>query len=478
MSKSLLLTTTVPYVNAAPHIGFALELVQADVVARLARQRGTTVHFQTGTDENAFKNVSAARARDVPVQQLVDENAARFHSLAELLDISIDGFVRTTSAAHREAVASFLSRLDPGDLYRRRYEGLYCRGCEDFFLERDLDGGRCPDHGESLTTVAEENVFFRLSRYQSALRDLITSGRIRIVPESRALEVLRFIDRGLVDISISRDAARSEHWGIPFPGDPSQVVYVWIDALINYLSAVGYPGRDASRHWTEATKVHLIGKNVWKFHGVYWPALLLSAGLSVPDQIVVHGFLTNDGRKISKSTGDAVDPADYVRRVGADGVRYFLLRHVRPFEDSDFSLSRLDGAYNADLVNGLGNLLSRVTALCESACVPGVSKQPECDLPDDHTELLSEFQFDVVLASIWTDITKINRELTETKPWTDVRNGHLDAARKKLIPLVTRLERIGHWLTPLLPATSRVIQAALSRTLITKAQPLFPRLGA
>jgi methionyl-tRNA synthetase len=293
------------------------------------------------------------------------------------------------------------------------------------------------------------------------------------VPESRALEVLRFIDRGLVDISISRDAARSEHWGIPFPGDASQVVYVWIDALVNYLTGVGYP--DTARYWTEATKVHLIGKNVWKFHAVYWPALLLSAGLCVPDQIVVHGFLTNDGKKISKSSGDAVDPAEYVTRVGTDGVRYFLLRHVRPFEDSDFSLHRLEAAYEADLVNGLGNLLSRVTALCEAACVPGLS-EAEWELPGDYTELLSEYQFDLVLASIWSQITRSNRELADTKPWVDVRHGHLDAAREKLSPLIKRLASISYWLAPFLPTTSGVIQEQLSRTLIRKAPPLFPRL--
>ena len=478
MSDSLCLTTTVPYVNAAPHIGFALELVQADVVARFGRRRGRAVHFQTGTDENASKNVSAARARGVPVQRLVDENAARFQSLGDVLDISIDTFVRTTSAAHRDAVSSFLARLDVHDLYRKRYEGLYCRGCEDFYTERDLVDGRCPDHGELIAAVAEENVFFRLSKYQSILRDLITSARLRIVPESRALEVLRFIDRGLVDISISRDAARSEYWGIPYPGDGSQVVYVWIDALVNYLTGIGYPSRNATQFWSEATKVHVIGKNVWKFHAVYWPALLLSAGLSVPDLIVIHGFLTNDGKKISKSSGEAVDPSEYVRRVGTDGLRYFLLRHVRPSEDSDFSSSRLDQVYEADLVNGLGNLLSRVTALCESACVPGVSGQPEGDPPGDYAQRLSEFQFDVVLASIWSELTRINRELAETKPWTDVKHGLLEAAREKLSPIVKRLASLGYWLEPFLPATSKVIQRQLSRTLITKSPPLFPRLSA
>ena len=476
MSKRYFITTTIPYVNAPPHIGFALELLQADVIARYRRLRGADVRLQTGTDENAFKNVLSARARGVPVEHLVDENAARFRSLAKVLDISIDQFLRTTSGVHRNAVSAFLTRLRSGDLYRQSYEGLYCAGCEDFYLAGDLENGRCPEHNVAPIAVAEENVFFRLSRYQSALRDLVTSRRLRIVPESRAIEVLRFIERGLVDISISRDAGRSEGWGIPFPDDSSQVVYVWIDALINYLSGLGYPdGERVAEHWRDATKIHFIGKNVWKFHAVYWPALLLSAGLSLPDQIVVHGFLTNEGRKISKSSGDAVDPADYVRRVGADGVRYFLLGHVRPFEDCDFSVERLEAAYEADLANGLGNLVSRTTALCEAAGVAGSSASGPWAAPADYHEHLGAFRFDLALAPIWSEITRLNREIAATKPWEDVKAGRLTTAQAKLLPVVDRLAAVGYWLAPFLPSTSQAIREQLSQTLIRKGRPLFPR---
>jgi methionyl-tRNA synthetase len=257
-------------------VGFALELVQADAIARYRRLTGGHVRLQSGTDENALKNVLSARALGVPVRALVDENAARFAALAKALDISIDSFVRTTSERHATAVTALLSRLRTEDLCTRDYRGLYCVGCEEFYDARDLVDGRCPDHADPLTIVAEENVFFRLSNYATQLHERIACRELHIVPEEREREILRFIEGGLQDISISRDARRSEHWGIPFPGQPSQIVYVWIDALINYLSGLGFPdGPDVRRYWCDGNSCHVIGKNVWKFHAVYWPAILL-----------------------------------------------------------------------------------------------------------------------------------------------------------------------------------------------------------
>ena len=476
MSKSLFVTTTIPYVNAPPHIGFALELVQADALARYHRLAGTDVRFSSGTDENAFKNVLSARARGVPVTQLVDENSARFRSLLGVLDISTDAFVRTTCPRHAVAVNAFLSRLRSDDLYRRQYEGLYCSACEDFYVDSDLTDGLCPEHDVPVITVAEENVFFRLSRYQDQLRDLITSRRVHIVPESRELEVVRFIQRGLTDISISRDATRSEGWGIAFPGNATQVVYVWIDALINYLTGLGYPeGANVERYWRDATKIHVIGKNVWKFHAVYWPALLLSAGLPVPDRIFAHGFLTNEGRKISKSRGDAADPVEYVELFGLDAVRYFLLRQVRPFEDCDFNHARLEATYQSELANGLGNLVSRLSALAEAAGVPGVGPASHLSAPPDYHDHLAAFRFDLALASIWSEIKRLNHDLAVTRPWNDIKAGRLDVVRATLASYVDRLAGIAYWLAPFLPATSAAIAERLSHPLIAKGSPLFPR---
>ena len=477
MSRALYVTTTIPYVNAPPHIGFALELVQADAIARWHRARGIDVRFQTGTDENAFKNVLSAKARGVPVHTLVDENAARFQALNAALWISTDRFIRTTDPAHQRAVTAFLDRLAPVDLYRDSYRGLYCAGCEDFYLPDALEEGCCPEHRTPVVAVAERNVFFRLSAYEAELRDLIVSRRIRITPESRESEVLRFIERGLADISISRDALRSEGWGIPFPGEPGQVVYVWIDALINYLSGLGYPdGDDVQRFWHSARKCHVIGKNVWKFHAVYWPALLLSAGLPVPDDIVVHGFLTSEGRKISKSSGDAIDPGEYIDRFGVDAVRYFLLRHVRPFEDADFSLERLEAAYTGDLSNGIGNLVSRLTTLCESAAVAAGEGAPPASQRLDYDEYLSGFRWDLALETAWEEIAALNQELAAAKPWEDIRAGQLALAQKKLGPWVARLAAVAEWLAPFLPSTSGTIRGSLSRSPIRKCDPLFPRL--
>ncbi len=476
MTRELFVTTTIPYVNAPPHIGFALELVQADVTARYHRLVGRGVRFQTGTDENAFKNVLSAQARGIVVQRLVDENSARFRRLADALGISIDHFQRTTDPAHRRAVDAFLTRLRRDDLFTAEYRGWYCSGCEDFYLESDAVDGRCPEHGTPLAEVAERNHFFRLSAYQSRLHDLISSRRIQIVPVAREAEVLGFIERGLADISLSRDATRSQGWGIPYPGDETQVVYVWIDALINYLTGLGFPDGDAHRRWDEATKCHVIGKNVWKFHAVYWPALLLSAGFAIPDRIVAHGFLTNEGRKISKSSGDAVDPVEYVDEFGADTVRYFLLRHVRPFDDSDFSVERLAGVYGADLSNGIGNLTSRVTALCESAALSGITT-PAGAPPSGFHEHVEDFRFDLALALLWNEIAELNRALGAARPWDDVKNGRLAEARRTLGPLIARLSTVAHWLTPFLPHAARFIQAALAAPSIRRSEPLFPRHG-
>src|SRR3974390_2685700 len=290
------ITTTIPYVNARPHLGFALELVQADGLARYHRSTGEQVRFQAGTDDNSLKNVLAAAAAGVGVQEFVDANAAAFTGLAEPLNLSIDDLIRTSSDPRHGAGFERLWRAcaASGDLYRKHYEGLYCVGCEQFYTTAELTDGRCPDHGTVPELVAEENWFFRLSRYAGRLRDLVASGAIRVEPAGRRNEVLAFIDGGLADFSVSRGAERARGWGIPVPGDPGQVIYVWWDALGNYLTALDYAngGEDLGRWWTGAARrIHLLGKGVLRFHAVYWPAMLLSAGEGGPTDIVVHGYL-------------------------------------------------------------------------------------------------------------------------------------------------------------------------------------------
>ncbi len=356
-AQRVYLSTTIPYVNSRAHIGHALELVQADVLARHHRRIGDEVRFQSGTDDNSLKNVLAASAEGISTRALVNRNASAFAELREHLSLSFDDFIRTSSdPRHRPGVERLWRACEAsGDLYRKTYEGLYCVGCEQFYTEAELDHGNCPDHGTAPQVVAEENWFFRLSKHADRLHDEISSGRLRIEPASRRNEVLGFIAGGLADFSASRSIARARGWGIQVPGDPTQVIYVWWDALGNYITSLDYgaerfaseaPGRgpaerssEYERWWAGADRrVHVVGKGVLRFHAVYWPAILLSAGEPLPTEIFVHDYLTIDGRKISKSApagagriggaGHGNDPVALTGAYGADALRWWLLREV------------------------------------------------------------------------------------------------------------------------------------------------------
>ena len=320
------ITTAIPYANSTPHIGFALEIVQTDTFARYHRLRGDDTWFLTGTDENALKNVQAAERAGVPTAEFVERNSQRFQNLREVLDLSFDQFIRTAGdPIHRAGAEKIWRAIDAsGDIYRKHYEGLYCVGCEQFYDEDDLIEGRCPEHGTVPDRVEEENYFFRLSRYAGQLEELISSGAYRVIPETRKNEVLSFIRGGLQDFSISRSQVRARGWGIPVPDDPSQVMYVWFDALTNYITALGYAddGPNYQRYWIEnPNRTHTIGKGVIRFHAIYWPAMLLSAGVPLPDTLFVHGYITIGGSKVSKSLGNVVDPVQLVEQYGVDAVR-------------------------------------------------------------------------------------------------------------------------------------------------------------
>ena len=428
------ITTAIPYVNAAPHIGFALEVVQADTIARLYRRQGCNVRLQAGTDENSTKNVQAAEAAGIPVAELVKQNASQFIALKTNLNLSYDDFIRTSAdARHRRGVERLWKVcFETGDIYRRAYRGLYCTGCEQFYKIADLDEGRCPEHGAKPELIEEENWFFRLSRYEDTLRELYTRREIEVIPETRRNEVLSWIYGGLEDFSISRSAARSAGWGIPVPGDPDQVIYVWFDALGNYLTALGY-GSDndnLSRWWTQAvSREHVIGKGIVRFHAVYWPAMLLAAGLPLPTRILVHGYVTAEGRKIGKSTGNAVDPVPLAEKWGSDALRYYLLRHIRSTGDGDFSHDRFRQAYESELGGQLGNLVHRVLSMIERYCGGTTPAPPdgfvEADrllrtakqLPEHVAGHLHAFAFDRALDEVWTFVADANRYVAEEAPW-------------------------------------------------------------
>ncbi|MEU8004785.1 methionine--tRNA ligase [Catellatospora sp. NPDC049111] len=495
------LTTTIPYVNAAPHLGFALEAVQADVLARHRHAVGDEVRLLTGTDDNSLKNVLAAEQAGVGVQEFVDANAAAFAGLREPLALSYDDFIRTSrDPRHRPGVERFW-RACAHDLYRDTYTGLYCVGCEHYLTPDELDGaGHCPEHGVPPQRVEERNWFFRLSKYAAPLREAITGGRLRIEPESRRNEVLAFIDAGLRDFSISRSQQRARGWGITVPGDPDQVIYVWWDALGNYLTSLDYGGGgEAYRAWWEGAdrRVHVIGKGVLRFHAVYWPAMLLSAGLPLPTDILVHDYLTADGRKISKSSGATVDPVALAETYGTDALRCWLLREVPRVGDADFTVSRLVARANEDLAGGAGNLVNRIVTMAHrfragrvDLTVPAAADAKDlvaacADAPALIAAALEDFDFRRATAAAWAVVEEANRHIDRIRPWDlakaerggDPSAGpQLDAALSVLLGACLTFADL---LAPFLPGASALITAQCTAAPdgpLPPVTPLFPRL--
>ena len=479
MKKQIYITTTVPYVNAKPHIGFALELLEADALNRYYKQCGCASFLQTGTDDNALKNVKAAKEEGVTPSEWVDRNAAAFRELADALSIEYDSFIRTTEDRHKRAVYSFWNRLSPDDLYKKPYRGLYCNGCEDFYTEKNLEDELCPEHGTPVTSVEEENYFFRLSRYEKDLHTLISQDRIRIIPQKRKNEVLTFIERGLQDFSVSRSASRAGGWGIPVPGDSSQVVYVWVDALINYLSGIDFGnGSDWKKLWNEETrKIHVLGKNVWKFHAIYWPAMLLSAGFSLPDELMIHGFLTVEGKKIGKSLGNAIDPIACLDELGLDALRYFLLKGIPPSGDSDFAKERVIQLYNADLANGLGNLVSRLARLAEKSSYspPDTQRKEVLDLPQPYHEAFIRFRIDEAVESAIDEVRALNREVDRAEPWKLLKSGQFHILHGFLRKWFERIVIVTEELKPIIPQTGQFVNQKLSDPSSLDGIRLFPR---
>ncbi|HWF79665.1 MAG TPA: methionine--tRNA ligase [Streptosporangiaceae bacterium] len=502
------ITTTIPYVNARPHIGHALELVQADVLARHYRRRGHPVRYQTGTDDNSLKNVLAAHAQGIGVRELVARNAAAFSDLAAHLSLSVDDEISTSSdVRHKPGVHRLWRACDEsGDIYRKHYAGLYCVGCEQFYHSDELIAGRCAEHGTQPELISEENWFFRLSAYADQLRSAILTGKLRIEPAGRRNEVLSFIEGGLTDFSISRSATRARGWGVPVPDDPSQVIYVWFDALGNYISALGYGSDEAelSRWWTNASRqIHLLGKDVLRFHAVYWPAILLSAGLPLPSDILVHDHLTADGAKISKSAGNTVDPVALTATYGTDALRWWLLRDVPRVGDTDFTLVRLIARSNDELANGIGNLVNRVVALI-GKYRDGVADRQEYaqqyDTPRRQADqwralsaarakatglidaALAGGDFRKATAAVWAIVDHANRYVSHSRPWDLAKAelaGDRDAGRQfdaALGALIATCREVAGHLEPFLPDASARIAAQCASERLPAPVPLFPRL--
>ena len=473
-----------------------MDSVYADVLARYHHQRGFDVHFLTGTDEHGAKIVRSAEAAGKTPKEFVDENAAKFRALKEVLNLSWDDFIRTSDKErHWPGAEKLWKKLsDAGDLYKKIYKGLYCVGHEAFVTEKDLvrpesdsdakvgDNWICKDHQKAPEPIEEENWFFKLSRHSKAIQKAIKNDELRIAPESRRHEILAFIEGGLEDVSFSRPA-KDLTWGVPVPGDPTQTMYVWADALVNYISALGYGGKDEKlfeKYWP--ADIQVIGKDNLRFHAAIWPGMLLSAGLDLPKTLFVHGFLTVDGQKISKTVGNIIDPVELVKKYGADAVRYYLLREISSFEDGDFSYEKFEALYNGDLANGLGNFAARTLTLGEKISglaadlakdiEPAVAAKIE-SVKKSFEEKIQEFKFHEASAAAWELVHFGDAYINEKKPWET-------GDRKAIFNCVVILDNIAALVQPLLPGTAKKITESIqwegNALKIEKAEVLFPRL--
>ena len=470
MKNKFYLTCAIPYVNSPPHVGHVLGFVQGDTIARYHRLLGEDVLALSGGDENALKNVQAAEKAGEPIKEFIDRNIQLFFDLTKKLNVQFDVWQKGSDQKTHFPSSQKLWKLCEKDIYTKKYSGLYCVGCETFYEKEELnEKGECFEHpGKKLDEVEEENYFFKLSRYQDQLIKLIESSELEIVPEERKNEVLSFLKGGLQDISISRSNERAKNWGVPVPGDDKQRIYVWFDALNIYQSGIGF-GWDEEKYkkWWPAD-VHVIGKGIIRFHAVYWPAFLLSAGLRLPKKLFVHGYYTVNGRKMSKTIGNVYDPIPLLEKYGADPLRYYCLAKTSPFTDGDFSEEKFIEAYNSNLANGLGNLVARVAKLCERIRAKGQGLGAKYE----NNELIDGFRFDEALKEIWSWISELDQIIEKDQPWklSDEKLG------KVLEGYVEKINKIAIALRPFLPETAEKILEQFNGPKIKSGAPLFPRI--
>src|SRR3989338_26906 len=477
-NKKFYLTTTLPYVNAEPHIGFALEMVQADIVARYRALTGDEVFFNTGTDEHGLKIHRKALESGVGPQQYVDEYAAKFRDLTKTLDLYPGlHFIRTTDPHHKSAAQEFWKRCDAsGDIYKKDYTISYCVGCELEKTASELVDGKCQLHPNlDIEHIHEENYFFRWSKYQKPLLEMYAARPDFVLPGFRFNEIRKFVENGLEDFSISRLKEKMP-WGIEVPGDSAHVMYVWFDALINYVSTLGWPedAAQVEKFWGTKERpngVQFAGKDQIRQQAAMWQAMLMSAGLPQTKQILIHGFITSDGQKMSKSLGNVVNPMALVDEYGVDALRYFLARHIHPFEDSDFTMEKFKAAYNADLANGLGNLAARIMQLAATHLV-GPSDIYDARMPQEIKNALDNFEINKAADFVWNQIGDLDKYIQAEKPFSVVKD---DKERGIYIikNTVGKLYSIAEMLKPRMPETSRKIKDAIKQNKMPP--PLFLR---
>jgi methionyl-tRNA synthetase len=503
MADKFYVTTSIAYVNAAPHVGFAMEVIQADVLARYHRFKGDDTFYQTGTDEHGMKLVQTAKEKGVTPRQLVDENAERFRGLKDMLTLGFDNFIRTTDASHIEGAKKIWKKMfDAGDIYKDSYEGLYCVGCEAFVLEKDLVEGKCPNHDRAPEKLKEENYFFKLSKYSEKIKYEIETGHLQVVPESRKHEILSVIKDGLRDVSFSRPK-KILQWGIDVPNDPDQVMYVWCDALSNYITGIGYAEESAQfkKYWP--ADVHLIGKDILRFHSAIWIGMLISAGLPLPKAIYVHGYITSEGKKMSKSLNNVVAPADYADKYGADALRYYLLKEIPTTDDGDFSKDRFSVVYESELANNIGNLVSRVLAMTgkyfdskvpEGEKSEGIFSPMVEKLWAGYGRAIDDFDLKKALELVVEFASVANKFVDDTKPWVLAKTDQKELARVIYV-LLEMIRHITLLIGPFMPATAAKIMGYLgldaekqdykkagkwgvlqAGSTVKKAEPLFAKV--
>ena len=468
MTKTYI-TTAIPYVNGTPHIGHAMDYCLADVCARYHAMIGDEVRMQAGVDEHGGKIFQKAADLGIPVEEYVAENTQKFKDFIYKLGVHYTDFVRTTDAMHEKGCQEIWKKLE-NHIYKAKYEGWYCTGCERFITEKEYEenNGVCPDHQKPYERLEEENYYLRIADFKDRINQAIESGEMVILPEFRKKEILKLLADS-PDVSISRPKEQLT-WGVPVPDDDTQVMYVWIDALANYITVLGYPEKDILDWWP--AEAQFVGKDILRFHAIIWPAMLMGLGLPLPKNLVSHGMVLANGQKMSKSIGNVVDPMEAIEKHGLDAFRYYFLRHIDTFADSDFTWEKFDNAYNNELANDLGNLVQRLATLAKKNNIT-INDELKFELPHEYTELMDNFEYSKAFDYVWAKVQDINRKIDEEKPWSLAKNGEIEKLNTCMIGLIDELLNANNMLKPFIPDTCKKIEKVFADPIMPPEVPLF-----